>query len=108
MPNSACWRYQPDRDTCTGHAAAAQIAQGACAGGFAHAASSRHLELLGTCEMYGSRRSLYFAALMMLIGSGSRTYLALRLAADHVDSLWVGALMAANYFVARWARSATG
>lgn len=44
-------------------------------------------------------QSLYFAALMMLIGSGLlSTYLALRLAADHVDSLWVGALMAANYF----------
>ena len=44
-------------------------------------------------------QSLYFAALMMLIGSGLlSTYLALRLAADHVDSLWIGALMAANYF----------
>ncbi|HKS13309.1 MAG TPA: MFS transporter [Pseudomonas sp.] len=44
-------------------------------------------------------RSLYFAALMMLIGSGLlSTYLALRLAAENVDSLWVGALMAANYF----------
>ena len=44
-------------------------------------------------------RALYFAALMMLIGSGLlSTYLALRLAAEHVDSLWVGALMAANYF----------
>ena len=44
-------------------------------------------------------RALYFASLMMLIGSGLlSTYLALRLAADHVDSLWVGALMAANYF----------
>jgi MFS family permease len=44
-------------------------------------------------------RALYFASLMMLIGSGLlSTYLGLRLAADHVDSLWVGALMAANYF----------
>ncbi|WP_248747955.1 MFS transporter [Pseudomonas sp. MWU12-2037] len=44
-------------------------------------------------------RALYFASLMMLIGSGLlSTYLALRLAAEHVDSLWVGALMAANYF----------
>ncbi|WP_445570784.1 MFS transporter [Pseudomonas sp. E102] len=44
-------------------------------------------------------RALYFASLMMLIGSGLlSTYLALRLAADNVDSLWVGALMAANYF----------
>jgi len=44
-------------------------------------------------------RALYFASLMMLIGSGLlSTYLALRLAAEHVDSLWVGALMASNYF----------
>jgi len=44
-------------------------------------------------------RALYFASLMMLIGSGLlSTYLALRLASEHVDGLWVGALMAANYF----------
>src|SRR5476651_902968 len=44
-------------------------------------------------------RALYFASLMLLIGSGLlSTYLALRLAAEHVDSLWVGALMASNYF----------
>ncbi len=50
-------------------------------------------------QIWKSFRSLYFAALMMLIGSGLlSTYLALRLAADQVDSLWVGALMAANYF----------
>ncbi|MBT9575045.1 MAG: MFS transporter [Pseudomonas umsongensis] len=49
--------------------------------------------------IWKSFRALYFASLMMLIGSGLlSTYLALRLAADHVDSLWVGALMAANYF----------
>lgn len=41
--------------------------------------------------------SLYFATLLMLLGSGLlSTYLALRLA-DTVDGLWVGALMAANY-----------
>ncbi|MNJ29014.1 putative MFS-type transporter YcaD [compost metagenome] len=50
-------------------------------------------------QIWKSFRALYFAALMMLIGSGLlSTYLTLRLAADHVDSLWVGALMAANYF----------
>lgn len=50
-------------------------------------------------QIWKSFRSLYFAALMMLIGSGLlSTYLALRLAAEQVDSLWVGALMAANYF----------
>ncbi|PWB33532.1 MFS transporter [Pseudomonas sp. SDI] len=50
-------------------------------------------------NIWKSFRALYFAALMMLIGSGLlSTYLALRLAADQVDSLWVGALMAANYF----------
>jgi len=50
-------------------------------------------------EIWKSFRALYFASLMMLIGSGLlSTYLALRLAADHVDGLWVGALMAANYF----------
>lgn len=50
-------------------------------------------------HIWKSFRALYFAALMMLIGSGLlSTYLALRLAADQVDSLWVGALMAANYF----------
>lgn len=50
-------------------------------------------------QIWKSFRALYFAALMMLIGSGLlSTYLALRLAADQVDSLWVGALMAANYF----------
>nr|WP_298168108.1 MFS transporter [uncultured Pseudomonas sp.] len=41
--------------------------------------------------------SLYFATLLMLLGSGLlSTYLALRLA-DTVDGIWVGALMAANY-----------
>ncbi|GID08959.1 MFS transporter [Pseudomonas sp. 008] len=50
-------------------------------------------------QILKSFRGLYFASLMMLIGSGLlSTYLALRLAADKVDSLWVGALMAANYF----------
>lgn len=50
-------------------------------------------------QIWKSFRALYFASLMMLIGSGLlSTYLGLRLAADHVDSLWVGALMAANYF----------
>lgn len=50
-------------------------------------------------QIWKSFRALYFASLMMLIGSGLlSTYLALRLAADHVDGLWVGALMAANYF----------
>jgi hypothetical protein len=55
-------------------------------------------------------RALYFASLMMLIGSGLlSTYLALRLAADHVDSLWVGALMAPTIAAWCWvARSATG
>ncbi|AJO80065.1 MULTISPECIES: MFS transporter [Pseudomonas] len=50
-------------------------------------------------QIWKSFRALYFASLMMLIGSGLlSTYLALRLAADHIDGLWVGALMAANYF----------
>ena len=41
--------------------------------------------------------SLYFATLLMLLGSGLlSTYLALRLA-QPADGLWVGALMAANY-----------
>lgn len=40
-------------------------------------------------NIWKSFRSLYFAALMMLIGSGLlSTYLALRLAAENVDSLW--------------------
>ncbi|MET1078224.1 MAG: MFS transporter [Pseudomonas sp.] len=47
--------------------------------------------------IWKSFRALYFATLMMLIGSGLlSTYLALRLA-DSVDGLWVGALMAAYY-----------
>ncbi|MEX6503099.1 MFS transporter [Pseudomonas zhanjiangensis] len=47
--------------------------------------------------IWKSFRSLYFATLLMLLGSGLlSTYLALRLA-DRVDGLWVGALMAANY-----------
>jgi len=50
-------------------------------------------------QIWKNFRALYFASLMMLIGSGLlSTYLALRLAADDVDGLWVGALMAANYF----------
>ena len=50
-------------------------------------------------QIWKSFRALYFASLMMLIGSGLlSTYLALRLAADQVDGLWIGALMAANYF----------
>ncbi|NQD93590.1 MFS transporter [Pseudomonas sp. CrR25] len=48
--------------------------------------------------IWKSFRSLYFATLLMLLGSGLlSTYLALRLA-NSVDGLWVGALMAANYF----------
>ena len=40
-------------------------------------------------QIWKSFRALYFASLMMLIGSGLlSTYLALRLAADQVDSLW--------------------
>src|SRR5690606_38806434 len=47
--------------------------------------------------IWKSFRSLYFATLLMLLGSGLlSTYLALRLA-NTVDGLWVGALMAANY-----------
>ena len=50
-------------------------------------------------RIWKSFRGLYFASLLMLIGSGLlSTYLGLRLAADKVDTLWVGALMAANYF----------
>ncbi|MDY1019033.1 MFS transporter [Pseudomonas coleopterorum] len=50
-------------------------------------------------QIWKNFRALYFASLMMLIGSGLlSTYLALRLSAEQVDSLWVGALMAANYF----------
>lgn len=50
-------------------------------------------------QIWKNFRGLYFASLMMLIGSGLlSTYLALRLAADQVDGLWVGALMAAYYF----------
>jgi len=50
-------------------------------------------------RIWKSFRALYFATLLMLIGSGLlSTYLALRLAEDKVDGLWVGALMAANYF----------
>ncbi|PAU63518.1 MFS transporter [Pseudomonas sp. PIC25] len=49
-------------------------------------------------RIWKSFRALYFATLLMLLGSGLlSTYLALRLAADKVDGLWVGALMAANY-----------
>ncbi|MCR3847384.1 MFS transporter, partial [Pseudomonas aeruginosa] len=48
-------------------------------------------------RIFFSFRALYFATLLMLTGSGLlSTYLALRLAADKVDGLWVGALMAAN------------
>jgi len=50
-------------------------------------------------SIWKSFRSLYFATLLMLIGSGLlSTYLGLRLAADNVDTGWIGALMAANYF----------
>jgi MFS family permease len=50
-------------------------------------------------RIWKSFRALYFASLLMLIGSGLlSTYLGLRLAADKTDSLWVGALMAAYYF----------
>ena len=50
-------------------------------------------------QIWKNFRGLYFASLMMLIGSGLlSTYLALRLGADQVDGLWVGALMAAYYF----------
>lgn len=47
--------------------------------------------------IWKSFRSLYFATLLMLLGSGLlSTYLGLRLA-ETADGLWVGALMAANY-----------
>lgn len=47
--------------------------------------------------IWKSFKALYFATLMMLIGSGLlSTYLALRLA-EKADGLWVGALMAAYY-----------
>jgi MFS family permease len=50
-------------------------------------------------QIWKNFRALYFAALMMLIGSGLlSTYLGLRLAAEHVEGMWVGGLMAANYF----------
>ena len=43
-------------------------------------------------RIFFSFRALYFATLLMLTGSGLlSTYLALRLAADKVDGLWVGA-----------------
>ncbi|WP_122665696.1 MFS transporter [Pseudomonas viridiflava] len=49
-------------------------------------------------QIWKSFQGLYFASLMMLTGSGLlSTYLALRLSADQVDGLWIGALMAANY-----------
>jgi MFS family permease len=50
-------------------------------------------------SIWKSFRSLYFATLLMLTGSGLlSTYLGLRLAADKTDTIWIGALMAANYF----------
>src|SRR6218665_3170826 len=50
-------------------------------------------------RIWESFRGVYFASLLMLIGSGLlSTYLGLRLAADKGDTLWVGALMAANHF----------
>jgi len=43
--------------------------------------------------------TLYFAALLMLVGSSLlNTYLGLRLAEGGAADFWVGALMAANYF----------
>lgn len=61
-------------------------------------------------RIFFSFRALYFATLLMLTGSGLlSTYLALRLAADKVDGLWVGALMAATTSAWCWAaRSVTG
>lgn len=50
-------------------------------------------------SIWKSFRSLYFATVLMLIGSGLlSTYLALRLAADKTGAIWIGALMAAYYF----------
>ncbi|MBD1552755.1 MFS transporter [Pseudomonas typographi] len=50
-------------------------------------------------QVWKNFSALYFAALLMLIGSGLlTTYLSLRLAAEHVDGLWVGGLTAAYYF----------
>jgi MFS family permease len=47
--------------------------------------------------IWKSFRALYFATVLMLLGSGLlSTYLALRLSAS-VDGIWVGAMMAANY-----------
>jgi MFS family permease len=49
-------------------------------------------------RIFTSFRALYVATLMLLTGSGLlSTYLALRLAAEKVDGLWVGAMMAAYY-----------
>lgn len=42
--------------------------------------------------------SLYFSTLLMLLGSGLlSTYLGLRLSADNVSEVWIGALMTAYY-----------
>lgn len=42
--------------------------------------------------------SLYFATLLLLLGTGLfNTYMGLRLTADHVSELWIGALIAVYY-----------
>ncbi|MCP8464829.1 MFS transporter [Pseudomonas sp. ZM23] len=49
-------------------------------------------------RIFTAFRALYFATVMLLTGSGLlSTYLALRLAEEKVDGLWVGAMMAAYY-----------
>lgn len=49
-------------------------------------------------RIFTAFRALYFATLTLLTGSGLlSTYLGLRLAAEKVDGLWIGAMMAAYY-----------
>lgn len=49
-------------------------------------------------RIFTAFRALYFSTVMLLTGSGLlSTYLALRLAEEKVDGLWVGAMMAAYY-----------
>lgn len=49
-------------------------------------------------RIFTAFRALYFATIALLTGSGLlSTYLGLRLAAEKVDGLWIGAMMAAYY-----------
>ena len=68
----------------------------ACQPGHAGHACSILMSMFSTLSRFPS---LYFATLLMLIGTGLfNTYMGLRLSAESVSEVWIGTLISAYYF----------